>query len=212
MDEISLEWYKQAWKKNYPYSMTWDGVPILQYPQDIVGIHEVIWKTTPSIIIECGVAYGGLSLMMNQLDTSYIIGIEKGLMEETIDRLRDTDVELIEGSTLDSNMLTDITSTIWPEDRVMVILDSNHTHDHVLKELEIYSKLVTKGCYLIVQDTIIEFMPDDYCEGKPYGKGNNPHTAVMEFLKTTDRFEIDKDIENRLGITCAPDGWLKCVK
>ena len=94
----------------------------------------------------------------------------------------------------------------------MVILDSDHTHDHVLKELEIYSEHIRTGGYLVVQDTIIEFMPDDYCEGKPYGKGNNPWTAVQEFMKTTDRFEVDEDIENKLGITCAPGGWLKCVK
>jgi cephalosporin hydroxylase len=94
----------------------------------------------------------------------------------------------------------------------MVVLDSNHTHEHVLKELELYAPFVTKDCYLVVFDTLLDDMPDDLVQNRPWGQGNNPKTAVREFLRRGDRFAIDKDIEHKLLITVAPDGYLKCVK
>ena len=210
MDKENIEWIKHAWKNNYSYNITWHGYRVLQFPQDLIGLQQIIWETFPSVIIECGVAYGGLTNFMSEY--ADVIAIEKGLLEETKRIRSHSNIILIEGSSIDKNTVLKVEVGISERDRVMVVLDSNHTHDHVLEELNIYSKFVTKDCYLVVQDTIIEFMPEGYCYGKEYDKGNNPHTAVMEFLKTTDRFEIDKDIENKLGVTCAPDGWLKCVK
>ena len=120
-------------------------------------------------------------------------------------------ITMIEGSSIDKG----IAKQVWDfakEKKVLVVLDSNHTHEHVLKELKLYSPLVAKNSYLIVFDTIIEDMPEDFFPDRPWGKGNNPKTAVWEFLKTNNRFEIDKEIENKLLITVAPDGYLKCIK
>ena len=119
---------------------------------------------------------------------------------------------MIEGSSIDDSMVEQVHNFAKSKERVLVFLDSNHTHKHVLREMELYSPLVKKGSYLVVFDTVIEDMPDELCQDRPWGKGNNPKTAVWEFMKTNDRFEIDKEIENKLLITVAPDGYLKCVR
>jgi len=121
-------------------------------------------------------------------------------------------IKMIEGSSIDDNVAQQVYDFAKNKKQVLVILDSNHTHNHVLKELQLYSPLVAKDSYLVVFDTVIEDMPEDFFSDRPWGKGNNPRTAVWEFLKTNDRFIIDKDIENKLLITVAPDGYLKCVK
>ena len=121
-------------------------------------------------------------------------------------------IAMIEGSSIDEEIVRQVYDFANNKKQVLILLDSMHTHDHVLKELLFYSPLVTKGSYLVVFDTIIEDMPDDFFPDRPWGKGNNPKTAVWEFLKTNDRFVVDKEIENKLLITVAPDGWLKCVR
>lgn len=218
MDELSIEWYKQAWKNDYPYHVTWKGVPVLQYPQDLIGLQTIIFRSKPSVIIECGVAHGGLTRFIADIHDDVIIAIEKtflpGVKRECDNLCYETGnfVETIERSSTDDETIEEVKAHLVDGDKVMVILDSDHTHEHVLKELQLYSQFVTPGCYLIVQDTIIEYMPPDYCDGKSYGKGNNPYTAVQEFMKGNDRFTVDFEIEDRLGITCAPGGWLKCEK
>jgi cephalosporin hydroxylase len=119
---------------------------------------------------------------------------------------------MIEGSSIDDNIARQVYDFAKDKKQILVVLDSFHTHDHVLRELQLYSPLVTKGSYLAVFDTVIEDMPEGSFPDRPWDKGNNPKTAVHEFLKTNDRFEIDKEIENKLLITVAPDGYLKCVK
>jgi len=121
-------------------------------------------------------------------------------------------ITMIQGSSIDEDVIKQVRKITEGRKRVLVCLDSMHTHDHVLKELDLYSPLVTKGSYLIVFDTIIEDLPKGFFSDRLWDKGNNPKTAVWEFLKTNDRFEIDKDIENKLLITVAPDGYLKCIK
>jgi len=121
-------------------------------------------------------------------------------------------IEMLQGSSIDATIVDKVKKLIKPNDKVMVILDSNHTHDHVLKELEYYSPLVTKDNYLVVMDTIVDHMPDNYYPDRPWGKGNNPKTATHEFLKKTDRFQIDSAIQNKLLITVAVDGYLQCIK
>jgi len=221
MDKNSLEWYKQAWKKGYPYHFDWMGVPILQYPQDLMGIQEIIWENEPSIIIETGVAHGGLTMFLANMQClvqrdGEIIAIEKNVLPETRQELEygiyGGKITLVEGNSTSTETLQIVKDFISQRDTVMVILDSAHTHNHVLKELNMYSELVSRGHYIVVQDTIIELMPDGYCYGKEYCKGNSPYTAVQEFLKTNGRFMVDEEVEKKLGITCAPGGWLKCVK
>ena len=118
----------------------------------------------------------------------------------------------IEGSSIDETVVRQVYEFARGKERILVFLDSNHTHEHVFKEMELYSPLVRKGGYLVVFDTAVEDMPDDFFADRPWGKGDNPKTAVWEFMKTNDRFEIDKEIENKLLITVAPDGYLKCIK
>jgi cephalosporin hydroxylase len=121
-------------------------------------------------------------------------------------------IHMLEGSSIDEKIVRGVQQFAAGKQRVLVVLDSNHTHEHVLKELALYSPLVTKDSYLVVFDTVVEEMPDDFFLDRPWGKGNNPKTAVTEFLKTTDRFRVDREIENKLLITVAPGGYLRCVK
>jgi cephalosporin hydroxylase len=121
-------------------------------------------------------------------------------------------IRMIQGSSVDGEVVRQACQFAKRRNSVLLALDSNHTHEHVLKELELYSPLIKKGSYLVVFDTVIEDMPEDFFPDRPWGKGNNPKTAVWKFLKTNDRFVIDREIENKLLITVAPDGYLKCIK
>ena len=221
LQEISREWIRETTPMNYSYRFDWMGVQVIQFPQDLMGIQELIWENEPSIIIETGVAHGGLTMFLANMQhlvqrNGEVIAIEKGVLPETRQELEygmyGGQISLIEGDSTSAKTLEIVKDLISPRDTIMVILDSAHTHDHVLKELQMYSELVGKGQYIVVMDTIIEFMPDECWKGKPHGVGNNPHTAVVEFLKTNGRFMVDEEVENKLGITCAPGGWLKCVK
>ena len=121
-------------------------------------------------------------------------------------------ITMIQGSSIDKGIVKQVYDLAKGKKQILVALDSNHTHSHVLNELQLYSPLVTKGSYLVVFDTVIEDMPEDFFPDRPWGKGNNPKTAVWEFLKRNDRFVFDKDIGNKLLITVASDGYLKCIK
>jgi cephalosporin hydroxylase len=218
---ISQSWFVKAFEHNYSYNFDWLGLPIIQHPQDIVAIQEIIWQTKPDIIIETGVARGGSIIfyasMLHLLNNGgKVIGVDidirshnrKAIEEHPLSFM----VNLIQGSSTDHSTIKAINALLRHTDKVMVILDSNHTYNHVLKELELYSPFVTKNCYLIVLDTCVEDLPNDLFLDRPWGKGNNPKTAVHKFMETTDRFEIDKLIPNKLVLTAAPDGYLKCIR
>ena len=218
---ISNDFVKLTGTYKYTYNFTWLGRPIIQFPQDIIAMQEIIWKVKPDLIIETGIAHGGsLIFYASMLE---LLGNNGQMLGIDIDIRKHNRVEIekhpmfkriimIEGSSIDKDIAKRVHAFAKDKKQILVFLDSMHTHDHVLKELHFYSPLVTKGSYLVVFDTIIEDMPDDFFPDRPWGKGNNPKTAVREFLKTNDRFEIDKSIENKLLITVAPDGHLKCVK
>jgi cephalosporin hydroxylase len=217
----SNDWTVKAFHNHYTYNFDWLGVPIIQLPQDIVAIQELIWKTKPDIIVETGIARGGsliLSASMLHLlnGDGKVIGVDIDIRPHNRETIEShplaSRIRLVEGSSIDESTLGQVKSHISAGKKVMVILDSNHTYDHVKKEIEMYAPLVSAGCYLLVMDTIVEDMPEDFYHDRPWGKGNNPKTAVHEFLKTTDRFEIDKNIQNKLLLTVAPDGYLKCIK
>ncbi len=205
----------------YSYNFTWLGRPIIQLPQDIVAIQEIIWTTRPDVVIETGVAHGGsliLSASILELlgGDGQVIGIDVDIREQNRVEIEkhplSKRITLIEGSSVDDHMIDRVQEIINGKQSVMVTLDSNHTHKHVLEELRLYSSMVTRGCYLVVLDTIVEEMTDDNFTDRPWGVGNNPKTAVREFLRENDRFEIDKELENRLLLTVAPDGYLQCLK
>ncbi len=205
----------------YSYNFTWLGRPIIQYPQDIIAMQEIIWQVKPNLIIETGIAHGGgLIFYASMLELlggdGQVLGIDIDIREHNRVEIERHPmfkrITMIEGSSIDEDVVQKVRDFAKDKKRVLVALDSMHTHEHVLKELELYSLLVTKGSYLVVFDTIIEDMPDGFFPDRPWGKGNNPKTAVWEFMKNNDRFEIDKEIENKLLITVAPDGYLRCIK
>ena len=217
----SLSFTKDCGALGYQYNFDWLGVPIIQVPQDIVAIQEIIWKTKPDVIIETGVARGGSLILSASIlhllnGNGKVIGIDIDIRDHNRAAIESHSlafrINLIQGSSIEPSTIEQVNNFIKAEDKVMVILDSNHTHEHVLKELNLYSPLVTKDCYLIVMDTLVDDMPDDYFKDRSWGKNNNPKTAVHEFLKSSDRFEINESMHNKLLITVAPDGYLKCVK
>ncbi|MBI3650473.1 MAG: cephalosporin hydroxylase family protein [Acidobacteria bacterium] len=219
--KTSNTWITEVSKYKYSYNFTWMGRPIIQFPQDILAMQEIIWRVQPDLIIETGIAHGGsLIFYASMLEliggTREILGIDIEVRSHNRIELEKHPmykrIKILEGSSVDSLVVEKVHNFAKGKERVLVILDSNHSHDHVLRELQLYAPLVSKGSYLVVFDTVIEDLPEDFFQDRPWGKGNNPKTAVHEFLKKNDRFEIDKEIENKLLITVAPDGYLKCVK
>jgi len=219
--QSSLDWVCQTAKFRYTYNFNWLGRPIIQFPQDILAMQEIIWEMKPDLVIETGIAHGGSIIFYASM--LELLGKDGQVLAIDIDIREHNRVEIekhpmfkritmIEGSSIDPGIVTKVYQFAQDKKQVLVILDSNHTHAHVLEELRLYSPLVTKDSYLVVFDTIVEDMPEDFFPDRPWGRGNNPKTAVWEFLKTNDRFEIDKEIENKLLITVAPDGYLKCIK
>ncbi|MBL8817876.1 MAG: cephalosporin hydroxylase family protein [Planctomyces sp.] len=218
---VSREFFNRTCDYRYTYNYKWLGRPIIQYPQDIVALQEVIWEVKPELIIETGIAHGGsliLSSSMLQLigGNGRVLGLDIDIRPHNRKAIEEHPmahrIDMIEGSSVDDAIAAKVKSAAAGKSPVMVILDSNHTHEHVLRELQLYAPLVTKGSYLIVFDTVVEFMRKDAFPDRPWGVGDNPYTAVQEFLRTSDRFELNAEIENKLLLTVGPGGWLRCVK
>jgi cephalosporin hydroxylase len=222
---------------NYVYNFSWLGVPIIQLPQDLIAFQEIIWRTKPDLIIETGIAWGG-TLMFSAsmlamlevcgvIEKGQVIGIDidirphnkKRIAEHPLSRYLTT----FEGSSIEASIVDQVKEIAASHQRVMVCLDSNHTHDHVLEELRAYAPLVTCGNYCIVGDTIIEDSPDDMSSHRPWGKGNNPKSALWAYLdeintnalKAADghplKFEMDRETEHKIVLTGSPDGYLRRV-
>ena len=219
--ELSLQWLLRGYRHEYSYHFTWLGLPVIQYPQDVMALQEIIWRVKPDAIVETGIARGGSLIFSASI--LRILGGDRLVVGVDIDIRRHTKVAMeghpladsvvmIEGSSVDPLTFTAVQERVRGRKRILVILDSNHDHQHVLEELRLYSSLVTAGSYVIVFDTIVEHLPEDFCRNRPWGKGNNPMTAVHEFLKGSNRFVIDNEIESKLLITAAPDGYLRCVE
>jgi len=221
LKQLTYEWFKTASQYEYSYHFRWLGRPIIQFPQDIIAIQEIIWETKPDLIIETGIAHGGSLILSASIleiigGEGQIVGIDIDIREHNRKSIEEHPmfkrITMLEGSSIEAEIIRQAKKLAKNKKKIMVVLDSNHTHDHVLSELNFYSPLVTKNCYLVVMDTVVEDMPDNFFSDRPWGKGNNPKTAVWEFLKQNDRFEIDKSIEDKLLITVAPDGYLKCIQ
>jgi cephalosporin hydroxylase len=221
LDEISRDFLLEAVKARYVYNFSWLGRPIIQLPQDIVAMQELIFQVRPDLIVETGIAHGGslvfYSSMLDLVDVpeALVVGVDidirahnRAALEEhpTFGRIR-----LIEGSSIDPAIVAQVGELARGRQRVLVTLDSNHTHEHVLRELELYSPLVTRDSYLVVFDTAVEWLPKELYPDRPWGPGDNPMSAVKQFLKTNRRFEIDRAIEQKLALTVAPSGYLRCV-
>jgi cephalosporin hydroxylase len=220
LKNLALKFLIYSRKYKYSYNFDWLGRPFIQVPQDIVALQEIIWKTKPDLIIETGIAHGGglifYASMLELLGEGEVIGIDVEIRPHNRKEIEKHPLSkriiMFEGSSTDDKIVKEVEKIVKRHKKVMVCLDSLHTHEHVLNELNIYSKFVSKGNYLVVFDTIIEFFPKGFFKDRPWDKGNNPYTAVKEFLKHNKNFVVDKEIENKLLITCAPGGYLLRVK
>jgi cephalosporin hydroxylase len=231
--EKSLDWINRSAVHKYTYHFSCLGRPIIQYPQDMIAIQEIIWEVKPDLIIETGIAHGG-SLMLSAsmlalldlceaietgktINPKYskrkVLGIDIDIRAHNREAIEahplSSRIEMIQGSSIAPEVIEQVQQIAKGYERVLVCLDSNHTHDHVLAELEAYAPLTSVGSYCVVFDTIVEDMSADMFPDRPWGPGNNPKTAVWEYLSKHDGFKIDKDIHNKLMITVAPDGYLK---
>ena len=236
LQKASANFMLESTKPKYSYNFASLGRPIIQYPQDIVAMQEIVWSVRPDLIIEMGIAHGG-SLILSASALAlldYTDAVESGLSLNPKASKRkvlgvDIDIrphnrkaieahpmahmiEMIQGSSIEPEIIAQVHEVAKGYETVLVCLDSNHTHDHVLAELEAYAPLTSKESYCVVFDTIIEDLPDDMYPNRPWGVGDNPKTAVWEYLKTHPEFEIDKSIDHKLLISVAPDGYLKRVK
>ena len=236
LHQVGLDFIRSTLLPNYSYNFFWLGRPIIQYPQDMVALQELIWQIKPDLIIETGIAHGGSLIMSSSMLSllDYCDAIEQGTMlDPKAPRRRvlglDIDIrahnraaieahpmanriDMIEGSSIDPAIIAQVQAIARGYERVLVCLDSNHTHEHVLAELEAYAPLVSAGSYCVVFDTIVEDMPAEMFPDRPWGPGDNPKTAVWEYLKTHSEFEIDKQMDHKLLISVAPDGYLKRVR
>lgn len=219
----------------YSYNFSWQGRPIIQYPQDIVAMQELIWTVKPDLIIETGIAHGGSLIfsasMLALLDmteaiesgttfdpstsTRKVLGVDIDIRQHNRKAIEAHPmagrIEMIQGSSIAPDIIKRVTNIAQNHERILVCLDSNHTHDHVLAELQAYAPLTTLGSYCVVFDTIIENLPGDMFPDRPWGPGDNPKTAVWEYVKTHPEFNIDNTIADKLLITVAPDGYLKRI-
>lgn len=222
-------------KAGYSYNFAWQGRPIIQYPQDMVALQELIWILKPDLIIETGIAHGGSLIfsasMLAMLDVNdaiergekldpaiskrKVLGIDIDIREHNRVAIEAhpmaSRIQMIQGSSIAPDIVAQVKAIAEGYSKVLVCLDSNHTHDHVLSELEVYAPLTSVGSYCVVFDTVIEDIPKEMSFDRPWGPGNNPKTAVWKYLETHKEFEIDKSIPYKLLMTVAPDGYLKRI-
>jgi cephalosporin hydroxylase len=215
----SIDWIAEASRYKYSYHFSWLGRPIIQFPQDVLAIQEIIWTVKPTLVVETGIAHGGSLILSASLlellgGDGRVVGVDVEIRSHNRAAIEAHPmfhrITLVEGSSTDPQVVKQINELAMGR-RTLVLLDSNHTHDHVLEELRLYSPFVKTGSYIVVFDTVIEDLPADFFPNRPWGRGNNPRTAVAEFLAENQRFEIDRDLEAKLVITAAPGGYLKCV-
>jgi cephalosporin hydroxylase len=210
----------------YSYNFSWLGRPVIQYPQDLIAMQEIIWSVQPDLIIETGIAHGGsliFSASMLELNAACaghhdaeVLGVDIDIRAHNREAIEAHPmfkrISMIEGSSIAPEIITQVYAKAAGKRRMLVCLDSNHTHEHVLAELKAYAPLVAVGSYCVVLDTNIEDLPKDVFQDRPWGPGNNPKTAVLEYIKAHPEFEIDKNIHHKLLITTAPEGYLKRLR
>lgn len=245
--ELSNAWVRHSIRHNYAHNFTWLGRPVLQVPQDLYAIQELVWACRPDLIIETGIAHGGSLVMSASMLAllDYCDAVAAGaVLDPKVSRRKVVGIDIdirahnraaieahplrhkihtIQGSSITPEVAAQVAAHAQDYERIMVFLDSNHTHDHVLTELELYAPLVSKGSYCVVWDTGVEDLPAEMCADRPWGKGNNPKTAVWEYMRRLEtegrsardggrlRFEYDRTIEHKIAITASPDGFLKRV-
>lgn len=247
LSSLASEFLIQSTLPKYSYNFTWQGRPIIQYPQDMVAMQELIWSIRPDLIIETGIAHGGSLIfsasMLAMLDVvdaieaggkidpnvsnRLVLGIDIDIRAHNKSAIENhpmaSRIQMIQGSSVAPEVVNEVHNIAKKYSRVLVCLDSNHTHDHVLEELKAYAPLVSVDSYCIVFDTVVEDMPKEMFPDRPWGPGNNPKTAVFEYLKLLAMKKItaadgkilslltDKSIDQKLLISVAPDGYLRRI-
>lgn len=217
---VSNRFAAETIRAGYSYNFTWMGRPIIQYPQDMIAMQEIIWDIKPDLIIETGIAHGGSIIyyasILELIGKGEVLGIDIDIRAHNRAEIESHPmskrITMLEGSAISQEIIEKIKPFVEGKKTVMVCLDSNHTHDHVLAELQLYSPFVTVGSYLVAFDTIVEDLPADLYADRPWSVGDNPKTAVWEFLKGNDDFVINNEIDNKLLVSVAPGGYLKRVK
>ncbi len=235
-NQLSQEWLKQSMSRQYVYNFEWLGRPIIQYPQDMVAMQELVWAVKPDLIIETGIAHGGSLILSASLlalldladatvdkatidttkPTRRVIGVDIDIRDHNRKAIEEhpfaNRISMVQGSSIAHETVTQVREEAKGFKNIMVCLDSMHTHDHVLAELEAYATMVTPGGYCVVFDTFVEDMPKGFFNDRPWDPGNNPKTAVWEFLKLHPEFEIDHTMDHKLQISVAPHGFLKRIR
>lgn len=221
LKQAASQFNTESNKAQYSYNFSWMGRPIIQYPQDMIAMQELIWEIKPDLIIETGIAHGGSLIyyasLLELIGHGEVLGIDIDIREHNRKEIEKHPmfkrITMIEGSSISKETIDKVAAFASDKKRVLVSLDSNHTHEHVWQELNLYSPFVSLGSYIVVFDTIVEDLPEGYfSQERPWGIGNNPKTAVHEFIKENDRFVIDRSIDQKLLISVAPEGYLKRIK
>jgi cephalosporin hydroxylase len=232
----ALDWAMKAARYKYVFHFSSMGRPIIQYPQDMVAMQELIWEIKPDLIIETGIAHGGSLIMSASMlalldmceaiesgavldpksSKRKVLGLDIDIRQHNREAIEahpmSSRIQMIQGSSISPEVIEQVKAVAKNHQRVLVCLDSNHTHEHVLAELEAYAPLTSVGSYCVVFDTIVEDMPKEMFPDRPWGPGDNPKTAVWEYLKAHSEFEINKSIDHKLLISVARDGYLKKVR
>lgn len=223
---VSQDWMNKVNAKKYSYHFEWLGRPIIQYPQDIMAMQELIWQVQPDLIIETGIAHGGSLIFFASMlelnaacggpQDAEVLGIDIDIRAHNREAIEAHPmfrrITMIQGSSIAPEIIGQVVAKAANKKRILISLDSNHTHEHVLAELQAYAPLTSVGSYCVVFDTVIEDMPAEMFPDRPWGPGNNPKTALQTYLKDHPEFEIDRQINNKLLISVAPDGYLKRMR
>ena len=218
---LSSQFRSMALERKYMNNFSWLGRPLIQLPMDAMAMQEIIWAVKPDLVIETGIAHGGSLIlsasMLEMVGAGEVVGVDIEIRDHNRAAIEAHPlahrITMIEGSSVAPDVVAQVHKLAAGKKKVLVCLDSNHTHEHVLAELQAYAGLVSVDSYIIVFDTFVEDMPDDYVwTDRPWGKGNNPKTAVWEWIKDHPEFVIDRSVEDRILVTSAPDGFLRRVR
>ena len=216
---LARDFFNESARHKYSYHFSWMGRPIIQLPQDMMAMQELIWNIKPDLVIECGIAHGGSIIYYASLlelqGHGEVLGIDRDIRPHNRQAIESHPmfkrISMIEGSSVDLGVVEQVRALAAGK-KVILVLDSNHTHEHVLEELRLYAPLVSLGSYCVVMDTVVEDMPADAFPDRPWGPGDNPKTAVWAYLEENGDFEIDQQMNDKLLISVAPDGYLRRVR
>lgn len=218
LKNIAKDFYNKSAEYKYSYHFSWMGRPVIQLPQDMFAMQEIIWNFKPDFIVETGIAHGGslvfYASILDLIGHGEVIGVDIDIRQHNKIAIEEHPmnhrIHMIQGSSIDPAIVEEISKRVTGR-KVLVVLDSNHTHEHVLNELRLYAPLVSIDSYCVVMDTVVEDMPENAFPDRPWGRGDNPKTAVMAYLKENNNFIIDEGVDNKLLISVAPSGYLKRV-